>query len=158
MEIQKIFSEIDTDERLYSVLIDEEEYSLYSDLLEEREFGRVQEYKAAKKAFQSRARLEMAKKELKEMGSKPGDFSWNAVVNNPNNPNGARRITARSNMWNGTYAEDKGLSKVGELNLRLTKNGETASSSWAGVHGTTMGNRYPAGKGYHNPNKPIRYK
>ena len=138
MEIQKIFSEIDTDEKLYSVLMSEDEYSLYSEFLEEREFGKVQEFK--------------------EMGSKPGDFSWNAVVNNPNNPNGARRLTARSNMWNGTYAEDKGLSKAGELNLRLTKNGETASSSWAGKHGTTMGNRYPAGKGYHNPNKPIRYK
>jgi hypothetical protein len=146
----RLFSE-NTEEVLYSVTMTEDEYDLFSEFLEEREFGRVQEFKAAKKAFQSKARLEMAKKELKEMGSKPGDFSWNAVVNNPNNPNGARRLTARSNMWNGTYAEDKGLSKAGELNLRLTKKGESASSSWAGAHGTTLGNKYPMGKGYHRP-------
>ena len=34
MEIQKIFSEIDTDERLYSVLMSEEELSLYSEMIE----------------------------------------------------------------------------------------------------------------------------
>ena len=31
MEIQKIFSEIDTDERIYSVLMNEDEYKLYSE-------------------------------------------------------------------------------------------------------------------------------
>ena len=35
MEIQKIFSEIDTDERLYSVLMSEEEVALFSEMIEE---------------------------------------------------------------------------------------------------------------------------
>ena len=143
----KLFSEV-SGERYYNVTMTEEEYSLYSEFLEEREFGRVQEFKAAKKAFQSKARLEMAKKELGEFGVKPGDWSWDATLKRPN---GARRITARSNMWNGTYAEDKGLSEAGELNLRLTKKGESANSSWDGAHGTTLGNKYPMGKGYHRP-------
>jgi hypothetical protein len=32
MEIQKIFSEIDTDERIYSVLMDEDELALFNAL------------------------------------------------------------------------------------------------------------------------------
>ena len=42
MEIQKIFSEIDTDERLYSVLMNEDELALFSEIsveLEQREFN-----------------------------------------------------------------------------------------------------------------------
>jgi hypothetical protein len=42
MEIQKIFSEIDTEEKLYSVLMDEDELALFSEIsaeLEQREFN-----------------------------------------------------------------------------------------------------------------------
>ncbi len=37
MEIQKIFSEINTDERLYSVLLSEDELALFSELQKEKE-------------------------------------------------------------------------------------------------------------------------
>ena len=143
----RLFSE-NTEEVLYSVTMTEDEYDLFSEFLEEREFGRVQEFKAAKKAFQSKARLEMAKKELAEMGTNPGSIHWENITSNPTK---ARRISARNTMWNGSYAQDKGLSKRDRLNLRLTKEGESAMSSWAGAHGTTLGNKYPMGKGYHRP-------
>ena len=55
MEIQKIFSEVNTDEKLYSVLMNEEELALFSALekkneLEQREFGNKQN-KALKNRF-----------------------------------------------------------------------------------------------------------
>ena len=52
MEIQKIFSEIDTDEKLYSVLMTEEELAFYSEI--QKEFGKVkQANKALKKAWEA---------------------------------------------------------------------------------------------------------
>lgn len=39
MEIQKIFSEIDTDEKLYSVLLSEEELALFSEIQREYSFN-----------------------------------------------------------------------------------------------------------------------
>lgn len=39
MYIDKIFSEVDTDERIYTVLMDDEDYALYSAFCEQREFG-----------------------------------------------------------------------------------------------------------------------
>lgn len=41
MEIQKIFSEIDTDEKLYFVLMNKEELALYSEY--QKEFGVFQD-------------------------------------------------------------------------------------------------------------------
>ena len=59
MEIQKIFSEIDTDEKLYSVLLSEDELTLFSEIsaeLEQREFGKVkQANKALKKALEMKS-------------------------------------------------------------------------------------------------------
>ena len=51
MEIQKIFSEIDTDERIYSVLMSEDELALFSEI--QKEFGDVKKAnKALKKAWE----------------------------------------------------------------------------------------------------------
>ena len=61
MEIQKIFSEVDTDEKLYSVLLSEEELALFSEI--QKEFNS----KADDKRLDNEeiARLKFAKKEMK---------------------------------------------------------------------------------------------
>jgi hypothetical protein len=54
MEIQKIFSEIDADERIYSVLLSEEELALFSEIkkeeMSEEDYNKV-DNKIAKKAL-----------------------------------------------------------------------------------------------------------
>ena len=55
MEIQKIFSEIDTDERLYSVLMSEEEIREFSEYLEQKEYVSKRE---AKKLAKKTAKIE----------------------------------------------------------------------------------------------------
>lgn len=63
MEIVKIFSEVDTDERLYSVLMTEEELSLYSDL-EERMFN-----SKAQKILREKFETKVGKNIMKDYGS-----------------------------------------------------------------------------------------
>lgn len=54
MEIQKIFSEINTDEKLYSVLLSEDELALFSEI--QKEFGDIKKAnKALKKAWEMKA-------------------------------------------------------------------------------------------------------
>lgn len=65
MEIQKIFSEIDTEEKLYSVLMSEEELVLFSEI--QKEFGDIKKAnKALKKALEMKAGKEAFMKHARE--------------------------------------------------------------------------------------------
>ena len=55
MEIQKIFSEVDTDERLYSVLLTEDEVALFSEVMDKIHISEIENNKENKKRSLKRA-------------------------------------------------------------------------------------------------------
>ncbi len=123
MEIQKVFSDMYDEERIYSVLMSEDELALFSEI--QKEFSAPQ--KIAKKAFREAGRLEMAKR----MGLKNAENYSRSVIRNLTNP---------SAMNNGTYVKDLGLKGVDKLNAKISRQGRNLSDHWSGVHGTTLGN------------------
>ena len=70
MEIQKIFSEIDTNEKLYSVLMSEDELALFSEI--------QKEFNSATKVLNKKYFKEVASKSgMPFKGSKPGVWNKN---------------------------------------------------------------------------------
>lgn len=124
MRLQKIFSNTENEEeKLYSVLMTEDEIALYSEF--QKEFGASQ--KMTKKAFREAGRLKMAEK----MGLKNAENYRRSVI---------RGLTNPSAMNNGGYIEDLGLRGVDKLNVKISRQGKNLSDHWSGVHGITLGN------------------
>ena len=123
MEIQEIFSDMYDEERIYSVLMNEDEIALFSEI--QKEFSAPQ--KMAKKAFREAGRLKMAEK----MGLKNAENYSRSVI---------RGLTNPSAMNNGTYVKDLGLKGMDKLNVKISRQGRNLSDHFSGAHGTTLGN------------------
>lgn len=140
-----------------SLYIPEEDYLdevMYSENLEEREFGKYGQEaaknfftkvrgRAATKKLQDKGRARVLEGELARMKKAVGyenQFLSDAAKNpDISNRTRIRRATAKNHMWDGTYAEDMGLTPREERNLRITKE-NSAMLSWSGKHGTKLGN------------------
>ena len=84
MEIQKIFSEINTDEKLYSVLMSEDELALFSEIQKEfnskaqKKRRRYYDYKIGEKTLNN-PDLSLSKRAfIKESAENPGEFMTQA--------------------------------------------------------------------------------
>lgn len=140
MEIQKIFSEIDTDEKLYSVLMDEDELDLFSEI--QREFSRKDYDGLSKKNAErlKKSRDEMAKKLLEARKRANESFAKNGNL-------GARNMR---HSFNRNVMEDSAAFQREILlkNQKLMKRGKIA----LGVAATAAGLGYGAKK-LHDRNK-----
>lgn len=111
MEIQKIFSEIDTEERIYSVLLSEEELALFSEIsveLEQREFN-----SKAAKALNNKYLKGVAAK--KSISVDPNSSEWknrvrDFVRTDIRYPSGSREKFNK-------YLEDKAMGSASNLHL-----------------------------------------
>jgi hypothetical protein len=126
MEIQKIFSEIDTDEKLYSVLLSEDELALFSEIsdeFEQREFNSKAQ-KALRKIYDSTVGKNVTKSNTlynrsigREASRKLGGTGVNASINEKALVNGSGSIKAR--------IPERGARSVGKKFLANTEVGRS---------------------------------
>ena len=112
MEIQKIFSEIDTDEKLYSVLLSEEELALFS--VFQKEFGKYDKSLAQKQG-----------KTVAEIRIGRSGLSGTGTVNDVINARGGIDKNASSFMRGGHSFDNSMSKKLGYSNSNVQGINET---------------------------------